>query len=130
MPYELDCDAAAETIRSEKPQELSLLPAPQPFVGEIRVLKRHNGGYLVAVLDYDDQAALLPDGSMAAQVVPPAAVASAEPEDALALALERAQEQLNELRLRSAFEIIARLREDRDEETLVDMLRDALESAA
>ena len=104
-------------------------PGPQPYAGYISLRRRHDGGYLVSAVGYDDQAGMLADGTIAAEVVTPAELERPGDEDQLALALERAYNNLMQLRLEAALKLIATIGEQQsglDEDTLVSMLRDAV----
>jgi hypothetical protein len=117
----------ARAIRAERPPQLVLKPDPVPFVGRLKLQRRRDGGYLVTAIASDGQAGQFADGSLAAEVVAPADLDRVQPEDLLSQALERAHDRLNRLRLEAAFRLIAQLRGDRDDQTLVAMLQQALE---
>jgi hypothetical protein len=125
----MDHHEEAQRIRAEKPRSATINPAPQPYVGHISVHRRNDGGYLVSATGYDEQAGMLADGTIAAEVVKPAEVDSPGTDDQLALALERAYDNLLDLRLEAALRLVATIGEkqsDLDEDTLVSMLRDAI----
>ncbi len=125
MPTELDYTGEADKIRDHGPKEVSFCPAPLPYVGEIKLRRRRDGGYLVAVLACDGQAGQFLDGTLAVEVVSAADLRAGE-EDPLALALERAHHTLNELRLEEAFKLAAVLRGERSDEDLSAKLHEVL----
>ncbi len=126
MATEMNYGDEADRVRRERPPRVSLVPDPRPFVGEIRLLRRKDGSYLVAALDYDGQAAIMPDGDPAAEVVPRQQVAERGDEDPLAAAIARAHGALDQLRLESALNTVATLGAPLGEEALVTRLRAAL----
>ncbi len=130
MKMEMDYGKEAEAIRTERPGEVSFCPAPLPYVGEIKLRRRRDGGYLIAALACDGQAGQFLDGTLAAEVISAADVQREDGEDPLAGALERAHETLNELRLEEALKLVAVLRGERTDDDLVDQLREVLAEMA
>jgi len=122
----MDYQKEAATIREDRPQQVTICPPPRPLVGEVRVLRRQNGGYLVTANADDGQAGQFMDGSLAVEVIAPEEVDRTAPEDLLASALRAAHDNLNRLRLEDMFKLIPVLGEGQDEEALVALLRQAL----
>lgn len=126
MKTELDYSKEAEAIRARRPREASYCPAPLPYVGEIKLRRRRDGGYLIAALACDGQAGQFLDGTLAVEVISAGQVDNTDGEDHLALALRRAHQTLNELRLEEAFKLVAVLQGDRSDEDLAGMLGEVL----
>lgn len=125
MIPEFDYQQEAQAIRNGYPRQLSFCPAPLPYVGKIKLRRRRDGGYLIAVLASDGQAAQFLDGRMAMEVISAADVRDTA-EDHLATALERAHQTLEELRLEEAFKLADVLRRGRTDEQLLARLRQVL----
>ena len=126
MNTEINYREEAEAIRTRRPREASFCPAPLPYVGEIKLRRRRDGGYLIASLACDGQAGQFLDGTLAADVFSAADLTSTGDEDLLAQALERAHQTLNDLRLEEALKMVALLRRERSDEDLVIQLREVL----
>lgn len=126
MQTELDYGKEAAQIRTLRQKEASFCPAPLPYVGEIKLRRRRDGGYIVAVLACDGQAGQLLDGTLAVEVVSAGDLERTGAEDPLARALERAHQTLNELRLEEAFKTAAVLRGERSDADLAEKLREVL----
>jgi hypothetical protein len=124
----MDHQEEARAIREQTPKQTSFNPPPLPYVGCINLLRRHDGGYVVAALGPDDQAGQFEDGTLAVEILDGEAVNETEPEDRLAAALRRAEGRLRRLRVEAALRLVATIGPElHDDETLVAMLRDALE---
>jgi hypothetical protein len=124
----MDFEKEARAVREKMPKQTSFNPPPLPYVGCINLLRRHDGGYVVAALGADDQAGQLEDGTLAVEILDGDAVRQSEPEDRLAGALRRANERLRRLRVEAALRLVAKIGPKLyDDETLVAMLRNALE---
>jgi len=122
----MDYRKEAEEIRTNLPEQISFTPPPLPLVGSINLLKRHDGGYVIAATGHDDQAGQFNDGSIAAEILDGETVAKEGP-DELADALARAHESLLRLRLEAAMRLAVEIgRRIHDDETLVSMFKDAL----
>jgi len=117
----------AQEIRENRPEQISFNPPPLPYMGYINLLRRHDGGYLVAAIGHDDQAGQFNDGTMAAEIIDGDEVDQTRPRDHLAHALEKAHSQLMRLRVEAAVRLVAKIgRHYHDNETLISMLKDAL----
>lgn len=120
----MDYQKEAEEIRTNLPEQVSFTPPPLPLVGSINLLKRHDGGYVIAATGHDDQAGQFNDGTIAAEILDGETVSQP---DELADALARAHESLLRLRLEAAMRLAVEIgRRLHDDETLVSMFRDAL----
>jgi len=122
----MDYRKEAAAIRGKRPAQLVLNAPPMPYVGQINLLRRHDGGYLIAAVGYDDQAGLFDDGGLAAEVLDAGALEAVEPRDRLARALERAHHSLERLRIEASLRLVAELGQDQSEAELVELLRGAI----
>jgi hypothetical protein len=122
----MDYENEAQSIRRDQPRHSSYNPPPIPYVGHIDLIRRKDGGYLLAAIGYDDQTGQLDDGSLAAEVLGPEEVNTTDP-DRLAGALRRAHRNLRRLRLEAALRLISTLSKEMDlsEQELLEMLRQA-----
>lgn len=113
----------ARSIRKDQPQHSSYNPPPIPYVGHIELIRRRDGGYLLAAIGYDEQTGQFNDGSLAAEVLGPEEVRATEP-DHLASALQRAHRNLKRLRLEAALRLVSVLSEEMElsEQELLEML--------
>ena len=125
--FVMDSRQQAEQIHRQRPARTQLCPQPQPYVGQVQVLRRRGGGYMVTPLGADGQAGQFMDGTMDVQTISPATLAGEGGVDALAEALRRAHLSLNELRVEEACKLVAVLREGRSDELLHAKLQQALE---
>ena len=123
----MDHTKEAAAIRAQRPQTLLLNPPPLPYQGHINLIRRHDGGYLIAAVGYDDQAGVFDDGGLAAEVISAQDVEVEEPCDLLAESLQRAQQSLARLRIEASLRLVAELGSEQDEEQLVDRLRQAIQ---
>jgi hypothetical protein len=123
----MDHRKEAAAIRASRPQTLLLNPPPLPYQGHINLIRRHDGGYLIAAVGYDDQAGVFDDGGLAAEVIGAQDVEAEEPRDLLAEALLRAQQRLERLRFEASLRLVAELGSDQEEGQLVEALRLAIQ---
>lgn len=123
----MDHRREAAAIRARRPQTLLLNPPPLPYQGHLSLIRRHDGGYLIAAVGYDDQAGVFDDGGLAAEVIGAQDVEAEEPRDLLAEALLRAQQHLERLRLEASLRLVAELGSDQDEGQLLEALRLAIQ---
>ncbi len=123
----MDHRKEAAAIRARRPQTLLLNPPPLPYQGHINLIRRHDGGYLIAAVGYDDQAGVFDDGGLAAEVIGAQDVEAEQPCDLLAEALLRAQRRLERLRIEASLRLVAELGSDQEEGQLVEALRLAIQ---
>jgi hypothetical protein len=122
----MDYKDEAQSIREQQPQRNSYNPPPIPYVGHIDLIRRKDGGYLLAAIGYDEQTGQLNDGSLAAEVIGPEDARSTDP-DHLAKALQRTHRNLKRLRLEAALRLISVLAKELKlpEQELLEMLEQA-----
>lgn len=123
----MDHRREAAAIRARRPQTLLLNPPPLPYQGHLSLIRRHDGGYLIAAVGYDDQAGVFDDGGLAAEVIGAQDVEAEEPRDLLAEALLRAQQRLERLRLEASLRLVAELGSNQEAGQLLEALRLAIQ---
>ena len=124
----MDFEKEARALRAKLPGQASFNPPPMPYVGHINLIRRRDGGYMVAAIGADGQAGQLEDGTLAVSILDGSAVRQTGPEDPLAATLRLAHRQLMQLRVEAALRLAAKLGRELydDHEELHGMLREAL----